>query len=226
MNYIVGVDEAGIGTLAGPLVITAAAFRWGHKFNKMIRDSKTLSVEQRENLIDEIYATSAWVITAVARSSHINCSKGVWSVWDEVMDILLWRVSAEGEIGKVNNVIVDGTRMVPRFSGVRYEVKADKRFQQVSAASIVAKYVQTSAMEDIHEQFPGYGFDRHHGYGTVEHREALSRLGPTHEHRAQYRPVKKALEALPAIRRQEFDTRNSFDQGITLTVIGGRPNGK
>jgi len=225
MKYIVGVDEAGIGTLAGPLVITAAAFKDGVVFSKRIRDSKTLSMEQREELVDEVYDKASFVITAVAKSSHINSSRGIWSVWDEAMAMLLKMVTLFVE-GKRSDIIVDGTRMVPSLVGIRYEVKADKRFQQVSAASIVAKYVQTSAMEDIHEQFPEYGFDRHHGYGTVEHREALSRLGPTYEHRAQYRPVKKSLEALPAVRRQEFDTRSYFDEGITLTVIGGRLNGK
>lgn len=215
---IVGVDEAGIGCIAGPLVIVAAAFRDDTEFPKFIRDSKSVSESVRENAVDVIYGMAEWVIIATAQVSYINEHKdrSVWGVWEEVMAGILKRV--EGRF--VDQVIVDGTRLVEGFRGVTYEAKADKNHKPVSAASIVAKYVQTCAMEDLHDREPKYGFNKHHGYGTADHLRALKEFGPLPDHRAHYRPVEKAILALPTERRQALKQSSA---PISFTVVEGEP---
>jgi ribonuclease HII len=185
---IVGVDEAGVGCLAGPLVIVATAFDENMILPKAIRDSKTLSGDQREDLIDTIYGSAEWVIIKVAHPAFINEKEHIWKAWDEIMLSLL--LECKGR--KADKIIVDGTRLVPGVSGITYEVKADKTYQQVSAASIVAKYVQTCSMEDLHGLYPKYRFNKHHGYATAVHKQILLEEGPCEAHRFSYAPVVRA----------------------------------
>ena len=218
---IVGLDEAGIGCIAGPLVMAASAFEDSVVLPKLVRDSKTLSHDQREGLVDNIYDLSEWVIIMTAQASYINASDGVWSVWDHLLHELLTVIRGKlwaDELGRADKIIVDGTRLAEGFSGVTYEAKADKKYKQVSAASIIAKYVQTSAMEDLHERAPQYEFDKHHGYGTPVHMRALQEYGPLPDHRAHYKPVRKAIKALPAERRQAL---KKFPDPVTMTIVEG-----
>jgi ribonuclease HII len=215
---IVGIDEAGIGCIAGPMVIAAAAFKEGTEFPRFIRDSKTMTSDHRENVVDVIYGMSEYVLIATVQASYINRHKGVWEVWDKTMAAVLKLIQANKDIGKI---IVDGTRLVEGFRGITYEAKADKNHKQVSAASIVAKYVQTSAMEDLHDRQPKYGFNKHHGYGTAEHMRALKEFGPIPDHRAHYKPVEEAIKALPAERRQELESCRYPPAPVDFTVVEG-----
>jgi ribonuclease HII len=185
---IVGVDEAGVGCLAGPLVIVAAAFDDDTALPSSVRDSKKLNENQREELIDSIYGSAAWVIIKVGPPAYINEKAHIWLAWDELMLSLLQECRRRTD-GKI---IVDGARLVPEAKEITFEVKADETFQQVSAASIVAKYVQTCAMEDLHELYPKYKFDKHHGYATAVHKRVLMEVGPCEAHRFNYAPVVKA----------------------------------
>jgi ribonuclease HII len=90
-------------------------------------------------------------------------------------------------------IILDGNRFVTGHSHVRPVVKADDKFLAVSAASILAKYTQCCWMDDYHLEYPQYGFARHRGYGTAEHKANLRRLGPCPIHRKSVKPVKEAL---------------------------------
>jgi len=206
---VAGVDEAGVGCWAGPLVVVAAAFREDVELPKTVRDSKRLSMGQRENLIDEIYDRAEWVIIKTASPIYINSKSGIWSVWDEVVDEVL----LECKDRKAGKIIVDGSRMIESCRGITYEVKADDKYREVSAASIVAKFVQTSAMEDLHERFPDFLFDQHHGYGTEDHRRKLEEFGPTPAHRSSYKPVASYLESHP-------DEARSLRQLELFDVIG------
>ena len=185
---IVGVDEAGVGCLAGPLVIVAAAFSDGTAFPASVRDSKKLNESQREDLIDSIYGSAEWVIIKVGPPAFINGKAHIWQAWDELMLTLLLECRKRTN-GKI---LVDGARLVPEVKEITFEVKADETYQQVSAASIVAKYVQTCAMEDLHELYPKYKFNKHHGYATAVHKQILMEVGPCEAHRFNYAPVVRA----------------------------------
>jgi ribonuclease HII len=206
---IAGVDEAGVGCWAGPLVVASAAFDTDVVLPELIRDSKRLNESQRESVIDDIYGLAEWVIIKTAPASYINASVGIWDVWTQ----LVREVLEENQRRASGKIIVDGERMISSVKGVHYEAKADDKYREVSAASIVAKYVQTSAMEDLHDQHPKFGFAKHHGYGTALHREMLEKHGPTPAHRMSYKPVAAYLAAHPAA---AFELRQ-------LVMFGGSP---
>lgn len=195
---IAGVDEAGVGCLAGPIVLVAAAFDEEVELPKLVRDSKSLKAHQHEMLIDEIYEAAEFVIISVAHADFINTRQNIWKVWDELMPEVLLAARTLGS----DQIIVDGTRTSSVSAGtkvspsfIKYEAHADANYREVSAASIVAKYVQVMAMEDLHDQFPRFGFNNHHGYGTKEHKKALAAFGPVSAHRIGYKPVKKVLDS-------------------------------
>lgn len=209
---VVGVDEAGVGCWAGPLVVVSAAFDTETELPELVRDSKRLSEAQRESLIDDIYSLAEWVIIKTAPAGFINASAGIWDVWYKLVEELL-EENQEREAGKI---IVDGEKMISLYKDVHYEAKADNKYREVSAASIVAKYVQTSAMEDLHDQHPKFGFAKHHGYGTALHREMLEKHGPTPAHRMAYKPVAAYLNAHPAA---AFELRQLVMFGSPTTTI-------
>ena len=211
---IAGVDEAGVGCWAGPLVVASAAFDTDTELPELIRDSKRLSESQRESVIDDIYGLAEWVIIKTAPPSYINSSAGIWDVWTQ----LVREVLEENQRRASGRIIVDGERMISSVKGVHYEAKADDKYREVSAASIVAKYVQTSAMEDLHDQHPKFGFTKHHGYGTALHREMLEKHGPTPAHRMSYKPVKAYLARNPTA-AHELRQLVMFGGSPTTTII-------
>lgn len=211
---VCGVDEAGVGCLAGPMVIVAAAFDTDAYFPDGVRDSKKLSMDQREDLIDEIYTFAEWVMIKVVTVKKINVSKNIWTAWTEVMgDVLVFAKT------QADTVIVDGNRMVFPHKEVRYVVKADDKHREVGAASVVAKYVQTESMEDLHEAFPQFYFRQHHGYGTAIHMAALEKYGPTPEHRVGYKPVTNLLSAEQYREARQVEM---FETGVTTKVLDRR----
>jgi len=196
----VGIDEAGVGTWAGPMIVVGAAFREDTKFPELVRDSKKLSCDQREGLVDDIYDLAEWVIIKRLTVDYLNAVEEVWPQWDKVVR----EIVAQSREWEADEIIVDGLRMVDGLGGVIYEPKADDTYPEVSAASVVAKYVQTCAMEDLHRDYPGYGFNKHHGYGTKEHKDRLEELGPTRGHRIFYKPIKVVVDNLPVEDRHEL----------------------
>jgi ribonuclease HII len=166
-------------------------------------------------LIDDIYGLAEWVIIKTAPPSYINASTGIWDVWYQLVEELLV-ANQKREAGKI---IVDGERMISLCKNVHYEAKADAKYREVSAASIVAKYVQTSAMEDLHDRYPKFGFAKHHGYGTALHREMLEQHGPTPAHRMSYKPVKSYLETHPTV-AHELKQTAGFSGSPTTTILG------
>lgn len=211
---IAGVDEAGIGSWAGPMIVVTAAFDEATVLPSGIRDSKRLSMAQRENLIDDIYCRAEWVIIKVAQPDLINVSKGIWELWDLMVGQLL----EENQRRAAGKIIVDGERMISSYKGVVYEAKADDRYREVSAASIIAKYVQTSAMEDLHKRYRRYCFDQHHGYGTALHKHWLEKAGPTPAHRIAYGPVAAYLARNPE-KAAELRQLALFRPEVQTTVI-------
>ena len=216
---IVGVDEAGVGCLAGPLVIAAVCVKEGTEFPQSVTDSKRMSETAREEAIDSIYSLSEYVVVVVSPVELINRHTNIWGAWNEAMTAVL----TECVRRQHKSIIVDGTRIVSGFGGVKYEAKADLNYRQVSAASVVAKYVQTCAMEDLHDRWPFYEFNRHHGYGTASHMRALREYGPCGAHRTGYKPV---VEAMTAIAEDEPDRVRRLRQldmtaVLDVRIVGG-----
>lgn len=181
-----GVDEAGRGPLAGP-VVTAAVILDPNRLIVGLADSKKLSTRQRQRLEIEIQTTAlAWAVgrAEVDEIDRLNILQAT---------MLAMRRAVEALSIRPDHVLVDGNRCPKLSVSVRAIVKGDQRVAAISAASILAKEARDREMVTLDSRYPGYGFAIHKGYPTRVHREALQRLGVCPIHRASYAPVRKQL---------------------------------
>jgi ribonuclease HII len=182
---IAGVDEAGRGPWAGP-VIAAAVILNPDKIPANIDDSKALDEDSRAFLYRRITKV-AIVGIGIADVDRIDR--------ENILGATLWAmaqaVSQLGETPKLLLVDGDKTPRVPMTA--RAIVKGDSKCLSIAAASIVAKVTRDRMMMDFARDYPGYGFERHKGYGTPEHQAAIAKLGVTALHRRSFRPVQLAL---------------------------------
>jgi len=182
---IAGVDEAGRGPWAGP-VVAAAVILDPDKIPANIDDSKALDEDSRAFLYRRIMKV-ARVGVGIADVERIDR--------ENILGATLWAmaqaVSHLAEAPKL--VLVDGDK-IPRVTmPARAIVKGDSKCLSIAAASIVAKYTRDRLMMDLARTYPGYGFERHKGYGTPEHQAAIQKLGVCAMHRRSFRPVQLAL---------------------------------
>jgi ribonuclease HII len=192
-EIIAGIDEAGRGPLAGPVVAAAAILPQNFKHHKTLNDSKQLSEQQREEIYAELTATPEfyWAVgvSDVDVIDHYNILRATWRAMQLALDNLYIHP---------DHVLVDGLR-VPLI-GVNQTaiVKGDAKSFSIAAASVIAKVTRDRMMLTIHEQFPQYNFARHKGYGTPEHLAALGQYGPSPVHRKSFAPVRQAIEPIQA----------------------------
>lgn len=183
---VVGVDEAGRGPLAGP-VVAAAVVLDPDNIPDGIADSKTLEAEVRAVLYWKILA-SAQVGVGVAGVDRIDR--------DNILQASLWAMAdAVAQLPcRPRLVLVDGNKVPPQLDcASRAIVKGDAKCLSIAAASIVAKVTRDTMMVELSRDYPGYGFERHKGYGTAEHHAAIARRGLTPHHRRSFKPVQLAL---------------------------------
>ena len=186
VGLIAGVDEAGRGPLAGPVVAAAVILDERHPI-KGLADSKKLTALRREKLFDDI------------RAKALCCSIGEASV--EEIDrlnilqatMLAMRRAVEGLRLKPNKVLVDGNRLPVLEVLAEAIVGGDDLVPVISAASILAKVHRDRWCLTLDEQYPQYGFAQHKGYGTAAHLAALRMHGPCAAHRTSFRPVAERL---------------------------------
>jgi ribonuclease HII len=185
-GLIAGVDEAGRGPLAGPVVAAAVIL---DELNPIagLADSKVLSAARREALFDEIRAKALCCSIAEASVEEIERLNILQAT------MLAMRRAVEGLRLKPAKVLVDGNR-IPVL-GVLAEaiVKGDSLVPAISAASILAKVHRDRWCEAVDQQFPEYGFAKHKGYGTAQHLAALREHGASPQHRKTFRPVAEVL---------------------------------
>ena len=185
-GLMAGVDEAGRGPLAGP-VVAAAVILDDLNPIKGLADSKTLTAARREKLYDEIRAKALCCSVAeasVAEIDEINILQAT---------MLAMRRAVEGLRLKPVKVLVDGNRIPTLDVLAEAIVKGDSKVQAISAASILAKVTRDRWCVELHDKFPQYGFDQHKGYGTAQHLAALAAFGACPEHRKTFAPVTQVL---------------------------------
>jgi ribonuclease HII len=182
LGLLAGVDEAGRGPLAGPVVAAAVILDDTRRINGLA-DSKVLTPLQREKLYDRI------------REKALCCAVGEASVQEiDTLNIfhatmLAMRRAVEGLRLRPVKVLVDGNRL-PKLDVLSEAiVGGDAKVKSISAASIVAKVTRDRMLAQLHEEFPQYGFAAHKGYSTPEHLEALRTHGPCVHHRRHFSPV-------------------------------------
>jgi ribonuclease HII len=185
-GLVAGVDEAGRGPLAGP-VVAAAVILDDMRPIKGLADSKVLSPSKRERLYDEIrgYALCCSIASASAQEiDQLNILQAT---------LLAMRRAVEGLRLLPHRVVVDGNRVPLLKMPVAAIVKGDAKVAAISAASILAKVERDRLCLALHEQYPHYGFDAHKGYPTAAHLTALKQHGPCGEHRRSFAPVRQAV---------------------------------
>lgn len=188
-GLMAGVDEAGRGPLAGPVVAAAVIL---DELNPIrgLNDSKKLTAKRREALFDEIRARALCFAIAEASVQEI----------DEInilqATMLAMKRAVEALRLPPKLVLVDGNRL-PTLS-VRAEaiVQGDALVPAISAASILAKVHRDRLCEAMHQRYPAYGFDQHKGYGTAQHMAALQAHGPADCHRMTFAPVARSVRCI------------------------------
>ena len=197
---ILGIDEVGRGPLAGPLVLSAvilpdAVVESKPEWYRDLRDSKKLSAKKREELAKEIYANATVGVGYVMAGEIDRLGMTAALRLGARRAVESARVAARERDVKFNEIIIDGTmNFLVGTSLEKYVttvVKGDDLVKEISAASIVAKQVRDYYMVKLAEEYPEYGFQKHVGYGTSRHREAIVRYGLTPEHRRLVKLVRE-----------------------------------
>ena len=194
---VAGIDEAGRGPLAGPVVAAVAVIdrtAAKRKLLKLINDSKKLVVEDREAAY-EAMVTSGIVQFAVAEASVEEIDRfNILQATFLAMRRALQALAEQPEVVLPDVVLIDGNQVPPRL-GCRAEtiVGGDARSYSIAAASIFAKVTRDRYMAQLAETFPGYGWETNRGYGSQQHLDALGRLGPTPHHRMSFAPLNRLL---------------------------------
>ena len=184
-GLVAGVDEAGRGPLAGP-VVAAAVILDELKPIAGLNDSKKLTEKRREKLYEEILAKALCCSIAEASVQEIDSLNILQAT------LLAMRRAVEGLRLKPVKVLVDGNRLPVLDVRAEAIVQGDALVPAISAASILAKVHRDRLCAQLHVQYPHYGFDRHKGYGTAEHLQALAEHGPSPWHRTSFAPVARS----------------------------------
>lgn len=179
-----GCDEAGRGPLAGS-VFAAAVILPRDFSHPLLRDSKQLSEKQRYSLRPIIEAEAiAWAVAycTAQEIDQMNILRASFLAMHRAIDALEVRPE---------RLLIDGNRFTP-YEGIAHEciVKGDTKYLNIAAASVLAKTYRDDEMLRLHEEYPVYGWDKHKGYPTVAHREAIARYGASPYHRRSFKLIK------------------------------------
>ena len=183
VNLIVGVDEAGRGPLAGPVVAAAVIFARTY-INNDINDSKQISEKKREELFKVIQDNALAIGVGIVDAETI----------DKINSYEATKVAMKEAIKNLNHdydlILTDAMKLENQKVEVIDIIKGDAKALPIAAASIIAKVTRDHMMDELAKKYPEYGFDVHKGYGTKRHMDALKKFGPIKGiHRFSYKPV-------------------------------------
>lgn len=210
-SFVIGVDEAGRGPLAGPVVAAAVALKkqeFGSSTSKieegsqgeakmwsLVRDSKKLSEKQRERVFDFIqnhFSVGIGIINAET-IDRVNILQATFLAMKSAVTALKKQLTVNSQQKFTDEdfyLLIDGNQAIPNCSYKQEAViGGDGRVKSIAAASIIAKVTRDRIIKECDKKYPGYGFAKHKGYGTKMHMDALRRLGPCPIHRMSFKPV-------------------------------------
>lgn len=192
-KFIIGVDEAGRGPLAGPIVVGGIKIKSHHRRLKIfskIRDSKKLTAQKREEWFQRLI-------------SHLKLEWAVARVWPKTIDRIniaraanlgarrvCSRLSLDGKrlsLEQNTSILLDGSLYLPKYIPHKTIIKGDETVPIIAAASIIAKVTRDRIMLRLHKKYPRYGFDIHKGYATRLHRKLVKRHGYSEVHRKSFK---------------------------------------
>jgi len=189
-HLVAGVDEVGRGALVGPVVAAAVILPRGMKAGwlEQVRDSKQLTPAVREFLFDYILGSAVAIGTGTVDNRVID-SQGIVMATRLAMKMAIERLAPPPQY-----LVIDYLALPEVELPQKHIIDGDSLSFSIACASIVAKVIRDRFMVELDRDFPGYGLARHKGYGTREHLDCLSRLGPCPLHRRSFRPVKDFME--------------------------------
>lgn len=182
---LVGIDEAGRGPMAGPLVVCGVVFPYGYQ-NSELDDSKKLTEKKREKLFSQIKQDALWYDICFVDEPTID-QKNIYRATQDAMTEI-------AQAAPVSIVLSDAMKLPHVNKSVYPIIKGDHKSISIAAASILAKVSRDHYMMHLDALYPEYGFAKHKGYPTKAHKEALQKYGVLDCHRKSYGPVKEALE--------------------------------
>lgn len=188
IGLVAGVDEAGRGPLAGPVFAAAVVLDPDQPLIEGLNDSKLLTAARRAALFDRIRNDClAWAmgVAEVDEIDRVNILQATMLAMQRAVAALQVRPE---------QALVDGNRCPPLPCPATAVINGDRLIPAISAASILAKHARDQLMIQLDEEYPGYAFAKHKGYGTAEHLAALRSLGPSPVHRRSFRPVRDLLD--------------------------------
>jgi len=187
-NLVLGLDEAGRGPLAGPVVAGGVVITKESEIIPTVRDSKKMTGKQRneafEKIKESVLAYGVGIVSA-SEIDRIGIQKAVLKAMITVLEVV------EGKLNeRINYIIADGPNIlsIPRYKMDKIK-KGDLYHYSISAGSVLAKVTRDRIMREYHERYPQYGFDTNVGYGTKEHIEAIKKFGITKIHRKSFSPI-------------------------------------
>ncbi len=189
---IAGIDEAGRGPLAGPVVVAAVVFDPAQPRINGLDDSKALTAKRRELLYPRIIERALAYRIVFIEPNEIDRRNIFQATLHGMREALL------GVVHVADAARIDGNKLPPGLPcPAEAWIGGDARDRSIMAASILAKVARDRRMLELHAQYPQYGFDRHKGYPSPMHQEALRLHGPCPQHRRSFAPVQRALQAHP-----------------------------
>ncbi|MEK7151458.1 MAG: ribonuclease HII [Patescibacteria group bacterium] len=199
-NLVIGVDEVGIGCLAGPVVVCAVLFDkkfFASKHPKLagVRDSKLLSPHQREKFYEELLKTAELKYQVTSCSPVVIDRINIYQAARRAMrkSIIALR-QAQGDKNNRTIVLIDGKTTIAGLSlSQQAIVKGDRKIFSIACASILAKVTRDRLMTRLAKKYPNYGFEKHKGYGTKLHQIMLAEHGPCAIHRKSFAPIAKLI---------------------------------
>lgn len=197
MKLIAGVDEAGRGPLAGPVVAAAVILPEEHGIEGL-RDSKKLSEKRREALFSVISENSISLGTGIIHENEID-NTDILSATRKAMRIAIGKLNPQPD-----ESLIDGYALPDQIVKNRGIIGGDDKVPVISAASIIAKVTRDRMMRNYHDVFPEYNFAQHKGYGTREHLENLRKYLACPIHRKSFNPVKKYLPTLSNLKKERM----------------------
>ena len=201
IKYIAGIDEAGRGPLAGPVVAACVIFEPNCKIEG-IKDSKKISEKKRLVLYEEIYKKAIAVEVGIVNNQEI----------DKINILQATFLAMNKSLGKLNVmpqiVLVDGPRSNVKLYKVKHIINGDNLSQSIAAASIIAKVTRDNMMYEFDKVFPEYGFSKHKGYGTKFHIDIIQKIKTSPLHRKSFNIVKNNMPSVKYIR----NTKKGFEK--------------
>lgn len=196
-DLIIGVDEVGVGSWAGPAVVCAVAvtnsfYNRNHRKLRRLRDSKLLQTKHREKFAEQLKKEKDFSFVVALSSNNEIDKLNIYQATRKAMRKAVGRLETNFPLRKM--VLVDGKTQI---AGLKIDqtaiVKGDRKIFSIACASIIAKVFRDKLMFQYSVKFPGYGFEKHKGYGTKYHQKRLFELGPCRIHRKSFAPVGKLL---------------------------------